>query len=414
MDTILICNNRRIFNVVGIAINFLVIGLIVLMPVSPIFAKDLIAKVPNPTFDSAQLSVKIMSTISEEDKIKKFDENIYKKYPNAAILNVDDGIKHIKLTKYYDGKPVRINVVEIDKNVAKDYELTPVLASDKLNSRSKISNIARKKNSMIALNGTFFKPQTGVPLGTLMIDGNLYTGPIYDRVAFGIFDDGYDIARVKLNASIVANNKNIKIDNINQPRMLSTYVLVYTPAWGNSAPLSPKYGLQVTVKNDRIVGISECAQQIPSDGYVIVGPASSFNGLQVGDKLKLNITTNPEWKNVKHIISGGPYLVKDNEVFVDVAEQKLKSITGKNPRTAIGYTKEGNLILVVVDGREGRSVGMTLTQLANFMHSIGCTNAINLDGGGSSVMYINGKIVNNPQQNGGVPISNALVLSPKI
>ena len=414
MDTILICNNRRIFNVVGIAINFLVIGLIVLMPVSPIFAKDLIAKVPNPTFDSAQLSVKIMSTISEEDKIKKFDENIYKKYPNAAILNVDDGIKHIKLTKYYDGKPVRINVVEIDKNVAKDYELTPVLASDKLNSRSKISNIARKKNSMIALNGTFFKLQTGVPLGTLMIDGNLYTGPIYDRVAFGIFDDGYDIARVKLNASIVANNKNIKIDNINQPRMLSTYVLVYTPAWGNSAPLSPKYGLQVTVKNDRIVGISECAQQIPSDGYVIVGPASSFNGLQVGDKLKLNITTNPEWKNVKHIISGGPYLVKDNEVFVDVAEQKLKSITGKNPRTAIGYTKEGNLILVVVDGREGRSVGMTLTQLANFMHSIGCTNAINLDGGGSSVMYINGKIVNNPQQNGGVPISNALVLSPKI
>ena len=414
MDTILICNNRRIFNVVGIAINFLVIGLIVLMPVSPIFAKDLIAKVPNPTFDSAQLSVKIMSTISEEDKIKKFDENIYKKYPNAAILNVDDGIKHIKLTKYYDGKPVRINVVEIDKNIAKDYELTPVLASDKLNSRSKISNIARKKNSMIALNGTFFKPQTGVPLGTLMIDGNLYTGPIYDRVAFGIFDDGYDIARVKLNASIVANNKNIKIDNINQPRMLSTYVLVYTPAWGNSAPLSPKYGLQVTVKNDRIVGISECAQQIPNDGYVIVGPASSFNGLQVGDKLKLNIATNPEWKNVKHIISGGPYLVKDNEVFVDVTEQKLKSITGKNPRSAIGYTKDGNLILVVVDGREGRSVGMTLTQLANFMHSIGCTNAINLDGGGSSVMYINGKIVNNPQQNGGVPISNALVLSPKI
>ena len=93
--------------------------------------------------------------------------------------------------------------------------------------------------------------------------------------------------------------------------------------------------------------------------------------------------------------------------------QKLGSIGGKNPRTAIGYTGDNNLIMVTVDGREGSSVGMTLMQLAGFMKSIGCVNAMNLDGGGSTVMYVDGAVVNNPQVRGGITLSNALVLSKK-
>ena len=54
---------------------------------------------------------------------------------------------------------------------------------------------------------------------------------------------------------------------------------------------------------------------------------------------------------------------------------------------------------------------MTLNELARFMQSIGCVGAINLDGGGSTVMYVNGNVVNHPQQKGGIPLSNALVLS---
>ena len=245
MDTILICNDKRILNAVGIAINFFAVALFVALQTSPIFASDLIAKVPNPTFNAADMSLKIMTTLSEEARIKNFDKNISDKYPKATILDVDEGIKHIKLTKYYDGKPVRINVVEIDKKIANDYTLTPVLASDKLNNKKKISNIAQKNKSLVAINGTFFKPQTGVPLGTLMINGELYTGPIYDRVALGIFDDGFDIARVKLNANLVSGNKKIKIDNINQPRMLATYVIAYTSQWGKMAPVVPKYGIQI-------------------------------------------------------------------------------------------------------------------------------------------------------------------------
>ena len=196
--------------------------------------------------------------------------------------------------------------------------------------------------------------------------------------------------------------------------MLSTYVLAYTSDWGTIAPPSPKYGLQFAVNDkNKITQISTSALKIPQNGFVIAGPASLLNVFKNGDKADLELNTIPEWKNVKHIISGGPYLVKNNEVFVDMTAQKLGSIGGKNPRSAIGYTEDNNLILVAVDGREGSSVGMTLMQLANFMKSAGCVNAMNLDGGGSTVMYVDGKVVNNPQVKGGIALSNAIVLSKK-
>ena len=124
--------------------------------------------------------------------------------------------------------------------------------------------------------------------------------------------------------------------------------------------------------------------------------------------------TSPQWKTVKHIISGGPYLVKNGNVYVDLAEEKLLAIGGRNPRTAIGYTGDNNLIILTADGREGSSIGMTLTELANLMKSLGCVNAINLDGGGSTVMYVNGQIVNQPPQTGGIALSNAIVISKKL
>ena len=296
--------------------------------------------------------------------------------------------------------------------IAKDLELTPVLSSNEtLKSRRTITAIAKNNDALVALNGTYFKPQTGVPLGTLMIDEKLYTGPIYDRVAMGIFDDGFDVARVQLDATVKGSGKIIKIDNINQPRMLSTHVLIYTPQWGTYSPAAPKYGVGLQVIDDKITKASANAVEIPKNGYVISGPKSILYQLLEKKDVKLSISTTPEWKGVKHIISGGPYLVKDGEVYVDMTAQKLGSIGGRNPRSAIGYTADHNLILVAVDGREGSSIGMTLMELASLMKSAGCVGAINLDGGGSTVMYVNGQIVNKPQMRGGIPLSNAIILA---
>lgn len=366
----------------------------------------------SPFLNSITLEKNIKEKLTTEEQSRQFDEQIRRKYKNGVISDVDLGVKRIQLLKYYQGQPVRINVIEVNQNLNPNLQLTPALASEKLGRKNTISTIAKQNNSIVAINGTFFKPATGVPLGTLMINKKLYTGPIHDRVAMGIFDNGYNMARIQLNANLKSFGKSLKVDNINQPRTLSTHVIVYTPDWGAVAPASPKYGEQLAVNKDGdVIDVSTAPLAIPQDGFVVVGPAQQLDKFRKENHIKFEVSTIPNWDNVNHIISGGPYLVKDSQVFVDVAEQKLGAIGGRNPRTAVGYTSDNNLIIVTVDGREKASVGMTLYELAGFMKSIGCYNAMNLDGGGSTVLYVNGRVVNHPQVQGGIALSNALTLN---
>lgn len=416
MDT-LVFNEKDYKKIIETVINVSIIGVLILCQgLLPIHAGgERLAQVTAPDFDTGQLKTKILNEISPEVRKNNFDTMVTLKYPKGAIYDITSGVKHIKLTKYYSGKPVKINIVEVDMKLANDFELTPALSSENtLKSRRSISTIAKNNKAIVALNGTYFKPQTGVPLGTLMINKKMYTGPVYDRVAFGIFDNGeFDVARIQLNATLKGKGVTVKVDNINQPRMLSTYVLAYTQEWGKTSPYAPKYGVNLQIENGVITKVSANPIEIPKDGYVISGPKSILYQFLDKKEAKLIVNTNPEWKNVKHIISGGPYLVKDGEVFVDMTAQKLGAIGGRNPRSAIGYTKDNSLILVAVDGREGSSIGMTLMELGNFMKEAGCINAINLDGGGSTVMYVNGQIVNKPAQQGGIPLSNAIILAER-
>ncbi len=381
----------------------------------PIIAKEVRlaqGSVVSPLLENTRAKEDIKE-LTIEEQATNFNNSVRNRYKNSMIYDVTLGVKHIKLTKTINGRPVRINVVEINQKLNPNLQINPQLSSSRLASKSTITTLARKNNSLVAINGTYFKPQTGVPLGTLMINGKIYTGPIYNRVAMGIFDEGFDMARLELNAQVKSFKGNLKVDNINQPRMLSTHVIVYTPEWGSFAPPSPKYGKQIAVENGKIVSIGTQTMPIPHNGYVIVGPDERLSKLYRAKHVDLDIKTIPNWDNVKHIISGGPYLVKNGEVFVDMTEQKLGAIGGKNPRTAIGYTQDGNFIMVAVDGREGASVGLTLKELAWFMKSIGCINAMNLDGGGSTVMYVNGRVVNMPKVKGGIALSNALTIDLK-
>jgi exopolysaccharide biosynthesis protein len=374
----------------------------------PIFAKEvnnLAYITPTP----------VIPDINTEDAAILWRKKIRKKYGSAPVVFPAQGVAHVRLVRYINKKPVKINVVEINPTINPNLVIKPQIAGDTLNSKAQIGKIANKENALVAINGGFFKPQTGVSLGTLMIDNKMLTGPIYNRVGFGIAqnDEGtkFAVGRIGLNITIQNENMVLKADNINQPRMLSTYTLVYTPDWGQYAPQAPKYGVNAVIKNGAVISISTNSVEIPKQGYVVSGPTDKIARILNENDLALNIKLPQEFENMNHIISGGPYLVKDGKIFIDVTEQKLGAITGKNPRSAIGYTKGGELILVTVDGREETSVGMTLNQLAQFMHGLGCINAMNFDGGGSSVMYVEGKITNSPAQKGGIEISNALTVS---
>ncbi|MBN8676359.1 MAG: phosphodiester glycosidase family protein [Chitinophagales bacterium] len=105
----------------------------------------------------------------------------------------------------------------------------------------------------------------------------------------------------------------------------------------------------------------------------------------------------PAWK-MRTAVGGGPVLLQNGEIKVANNEELKfagKAIDDKHPRTAMGYAKDNKLIILVVEGRHtGVAEGASLTQLAQLFKDLGCREALNLDGGGSSCMLVNGKETN--------------------
>jgi exopolysaccharide biosynthesis protein len=126
-----------------------------------------------------------------------------------------------------------------------------------------------------------------------------------------------------------------------------------------------------------------------------------------------------KWK-MKTAVGGGPVLVQNGKIKITNNEELKftgKAINDKHPRTCMGYTKDGRLIVMVIQGRfPGIAEGATLTQQAQLLVDLGCVEALNLDGGGSSCMLINGKETITPSDKGGeraVPAVFIIKHSPK-
>jgi hypothetical protein len=102
---------------------------------------------------------------------------------------------------------------------------------------------------------------------------------------------------------------------------------------------------------------------------------------------------------VRDAVAAGPALVVEGRVRVTADEEVFGDavVEEAHPRSAAGVTPHGELVLVVVDGRQAESRGLTLDELAQVMRDLGCVEALNLDGGGSSALIVNGALVNRPE-----------------
>ena len=110
-----------------------------------------------------------------------------------------------------------------------------------------------------------------------------------------------------------------------------------------------------------------------------------------------------DFKKAKHwdvyeAFHAGPVLIWNNKVYVTTEEEVFFNtpVSGVQPRSAVGYTKDQELILIVVDGRQAISRGVYLEELAIIMHDLGCVEALNLDGGGSSALLVKNELMNRP------------------
>lgn len=124
---------------------------------------------------------------------------------------------------------------------------------------------------------------------------------------------------------------------------------------------------------------------------LVIGTDGNFSIISESDTAMSSLDTS----DIAQILSFGPTLINDGKITVN-SNSEVSQSRNSNPRTAIGQVSALHYIVVVSDGRTSESTGLSLLALAQIMQDQGCTVAYNLDGGGSSTMYFNGEVVNNP------------------
>jgi hypothetical protein len=267
----------------------------------------------------------------------------------------------------------------------------------------------------------------GHPTGGLIRGGVLDETPDASRSTIGVGTDGVlHVERLRLAGTWQGSGQR-RILGVNEtPRPGRT--TIYTPAWGARTPTEnggaqailqsfpaskPNTALTATV----VQYVTGGNQPIPPGGAVLVarGAQAGFLGAEapVGSKVTVLLTLTPPWTNVLEALGGGPVVVKDGKpVFRSFEEFTPDQLAQRYPRTGVGQTADGRIILVAVDGRQpGYSTGLTNFELALAMMRLGCVTASALDSGGSTTMAFDGKLLNRPSDRGGErAVAEALTL----
>lgn len=307
--------------------------------------------------------------------------------------------------------------LECDVLTAAMDETGAKLLSPGVTSRDTIPNLAEQTNAVAGVNGDFFDiGATNAPVGAEIGDGELRSGPAPGRdntVAVG--DDGRPrLARVVLAGTVEFLGERHQLTALNQPSVPKDGIGLYTSLWGDADRTGE---VEIVVQN----GVVDSAPSspgggaIPDTGSVLVGRgagANALSGLSVGDAVSISYAPKTDTDaSLELAVGGGTVLLRDGALPAGLDDDRLE------PRTAVGVSADGSVLsLLVVDGRQRDSRGATLKELGAILRDLGASEALNLDGGGSSTIAARapGKtgvdIRNDPSDGNARPVSNGLGL----
>lgn len=371
------------------------------------------------------------------------------------------GVEFLQEIRESADGPLLINVLRIDLKapgvrVVSALGRDTVMAEDPTRGREEVGSLAARHGALAAINADFF-PFTGDPLGIAIHNGELLSEGMPHRVAMGLTEDGRVLfdTLLPVGTLIAADRTMAALDGINRLPQKDE-IVVLTPAYGTPLRIPPKTAVlplanlnlpvQVGKEMRGVAGqvvSGDSVTALPDGSALLLGDGMGAEWLSTritpGDTLtfRFDFVSNPlppgplrgdllsragalrgrvarsAWTEVREAVGGGPWLVKEGAMAVDGVEQGFHARTfvqQRHPRTAVGITASGELLLVAVDGRQGHSRGFSLPELAAYVQKLGAVQAINLDGGGSTAMVIRGRYVNGPSDGRPRPVANALLV----
>ena len=308
---------------------------------------------------------------------------------------------------------VKVNVIRVNlKDPAVRVEASH--ANGQLGTTLPFATIAKNSGAKAVINGNFFNSGGNLmPVGSLITGGEAFytmhgytvmgidrSGSVtWGRPALTVWVRGEDTVRQHWIARSV---------NVTPSYHSDGYSVMYTPAFGETVTANCD-GYAIVVQKDIVTAYTFYTKgqtlTIPADGYILLlGTALTklyaYEPPTVGMKVSREIysynaandTFDPS--NLYTAVTGAPRLVKDgaicNETDPNFEGDKFTKLS--TPRTAIGTTYSGHLIIV-------STASATIEQMKTVMLTLGCYNAVNLDGGGSCGMYYDGKVIYTPGRN---------------
>lgn len=279
--------------------------------------------------------------------------------------------------------------------------------------------------------GGYSSSAAHAPNGLHVLDGEIITATRIKRPTFGILADGSprigDVG-VDVTINLPDGITVLGADRINKARRFND-VVIYTRQFGSST-LTGSGGVEVVLDPGGAIlrpnaTFNAVATLVRSGGDTPILPGmivlsadglseAALRSIPVGANVSFTTTIDAGWEQVQQAIGGREWVLRDGATYIYPRPSSADQI---HPRTAVGVTASGDLVLVVVDGRQaGYSDGTTLPDLAELMRQRGAVQALNLDGGGSSTLLVrepgdvSASLANEPSDGRQRPVSNSLLV----
>jgi exopolysaccharide biosynthesis protein len=316
----------------------------------------------------------------------------------------------------YDQGPFRLWILRLDPK-RPNVNVLPLHAEERAMGVQTTDAMAKRYGALAAVNGGYFAfgNYLGISKNNFVANGRVLgtwvdrSGLIFCEEQKGV--ERLAVAMTKYDGSVSVGKEKWHLDGVNRERS-SGELIWYTSDLGKST--RTREGVEVVLDRGRnVVSVTRSGDAaIPLDGSVLSGEERAGNWLMrvaaPGRKVQVEAKVNQDACPARDVVSAGPRIVRQGQL--DLSEKGFAHALVRHPRTAAGVGKNGEILFVVVDGRQHASVGMTLEELGQTMIELGAWEAVNLDGGGSSTFFAQDRIWNRPSDGRTRPVSDAILV----
>ncbi|MCR5176206.1 MAG: phosphodiester glycosidase family protein [Anaerovibrio sp.] len=359
----------------------------------------------------AAVPVKVY-TLKNPDRIVV---DLTNEYEDEKTTQVEAGLVQKKYVRFDSRGMLTAYLLDIDPN---KFDVRMALPTGQITTGyGRLTDIVRRNNAVAGVNGGYFDFFDKFLIGDVRIDG--LTAGMGAETRAGLIkkkNGGYAVGKASYSGTVTVNGRSISFWGVNAPRGKDSIVL-YNRLYGATTGTN-EYGSEYVISKGMVQEVNKGNSVIPEDGVVVSVHGESqalFADVRKGDRAVISESFGDEIADGDDFYGAGPQLLKDGQVSITAAEENIASniVNGRAPRTALGIAKNGHILLMVVDGRQSHSIGSSLSETAQLLKKFGAVQGVNYDGGGSSEMVLNNRIISKPSGGAERSIGNALIVVRK-